>query len=115
VRIDTLREYAVLSVPPMHTARNGHASVYHSQYVYVLGGANGKFLSKCERYECAESQWEVLPPLPVASCWVTAVELDNSLYALGGYDGRSLDSVQKLSLDSLTWKLMQLKLPQTAH
>jgi hypothetical protein len=34
-----------------------------------------------------------------------------SLYALGGYDEVSLDVVQKLSLESLTWELMQLRLP----
>jgi hypothetical protein len=60
VKIDTLREYAVSSQPPMHTARYHHAAVYHSQYVYVLG------YRQCERYSCAESRWEVLPALPVA-------------------------------------------------
>jgi hypothetical protein len=47
---------------------------------------------------------------------MSAVELHNSLYALGGKDsGRnSLDTVQELSLDSLTWQLMQLKLPLLA-
>jgi hypothetical protein len=45
---------------------------------------------------------------------MSAVELHNSLYALGGRQGYSdyLDTVQQLSLDSLTWQLMQLKLPQ---
>jgi hypothetical protein len=42
------------------------------------------------------------------------VVLDNSLYALGGNDEGNVDTVQKLSLDSLTWELMQLKLPQAA-
>jgi hypothetical protein len=37
-KIETLREYAVSSQPPMHTARSDHAAVYHSQHVYVLGG-----------------------------------------------------------------------------
>jgi hypothetical protein len=37
--------------------------------------------------------------------------LESSLYALGGSDGMNLDLVQKLSLGSLTWKLMQLRLP----
>jgi hypothetical protein len=116
VKIDTMRECAVSSQPPMHTARLGHAAVYHSQYLYVLGGYCGGFLSECERYVCAESRWEVLPALPVAGYAMSAVELDNSLYALGGSDHQSfLDSVQKLSLDSLTWELMQLKLPLTAR
>jgi hypothetical protein len=107
VKIDTLREYAVSSLPPMHTSRSFHAAVYHSLYVYVLG------YRECERYSCAESRWEVLPALPVAGSYMSAVEVENSLYALGGRNGRPLDTVQKLSLDSLTWKFMQLKLPQT--
>jgi hypothetical protein len=42
--------------------------------------------------------------------------LENSLYALGGCDnGRSLYAVQRLSLSSLTWELLQLKLPQAAN
>jgi lambda repressor-like predicted transcriptional regulator len=116
VKIDTLREYAVSRQPPMHTARGCHTAVYHSQYVYVLGGSNGRYLSECERYVCAESRWEVLAALPVAGAGMSAVKLDNSLYALGGYvsGARALDTVQKLSLDSLTWQLMQLKLPQAS-
>jgi hypothetical protein len=43
-----------------------------------------------------------------------AVVLGNSLYALGGWNEANLDTVQKLSLDSLTWELMQLKLPHAA-
>jgi hypothetical protein len=43
---------------------------------------------------------------------MSAVELNNSLYdAVGGYADYDLDTVQELSLDSLTWKL---KLPQAA-
>jgi hypothetical protein len=114
--IDTLREFAVSTQPPMHTPRQSHAAVYHSQYLYVLGGWSVRCLSECERYVCAESRWEELPALPVASWGMSAVEVENSLYALGGCFGSSmLDKVQKLSLDSLTWELIQLKLPQAAY
>jgi hypothetical protein len=107
VRLD-VGTFAVSPKPPMPTARSQHAAVYPSQYVYVLGR------SECERYSCAESRWEVLPALPVAGCLMSAVEVDNSLYALGGTNGSELDTVQELSLHSLTWQLMQLKLPQAA-
>jgi hypothetical protein len=106
VRVD-VGTFAVSPQPPMHTARHYHAAVYHSQYVYVLG------VRECERYVCAESRWEVLAALPVGGLGMSAVELHNSLYALGGYQGIvGQDTVQQLSLDSLTWQLMQLKLPQ---
>jgi hypothetical protein len=87
--------------------------VYHSQYLYVVGGHSGyNLLSECERYVCAESQWEVRAALPVACEALSAVVLDSSLYALGGYaDDIALDTVQRLSLERLTWELMQLKLP----
>jgi hypothetical protein len=83
----------------MHTARAFHAALYHSQYLYVLGGYS---LGECERYACSESRWEVLPVLPVAGEGMSAVEVENSLYALGGSTDNSLDTVQKLNLDSLT-------------
>jgi hypothetical protein len=108
VKIDSFREFAFCSQPPMHTARGSHAALHHSQYLYVLGGmCNFKCLRECERYVCAESRWERLTALPVACKAMSAVVLDNSLYALGGNALRSdLDTVQKLSLDSLTWELM---------
>jgi hypothetical protein len=109
VKIDTLREFAVSSLPPMHTARWYHVAVYHSQYLYVLGGFTSK---ECERYELTECRWEVLPNVPAVSCAMSAVVLDSSLYTIGGRFDRDLDIVQKLSLDSLTWQPIQLKLPQ---
>jgi hypothetical protein len=103
VKIDTLREYVFSSQPPMHTGRRDHAAVYHSQYLYVLGGFNDRRLSECERYSCGDSLWEVLPALPVAGSHMRAVEVENSVYALGGTTTgiRPLDTVQKLSLDTL--------------
>jgi hypothetical protein len=112
-KIDTLREFALSSLPPMHTPRYCHAAVVHYQYLYVLAGWNAIPLRRCERYVWAESRWEDLPELPVAGSNMSAVVLDNSLYALGGSTAAfiQLDTVQKLSLDSLTWELMDLKLP----
>jgi hypothetical protein len=111
VRIDTRREFAVAQCPAMLTPRAGHAAVYHTHYLYVLGGYNGSsYLSECERYVCADNQWETLPSLPRACC-ATGVVVGQSLYALGGYDRIYLDLVQKFSLESFTWELMQLRLP----
>jgi hypothetical protein len=111
VRIDTRREFAVAQCPPMLTPRRGHAAVYHAQQLYLLGGFDGSYLKKCERYVCAENRWEVLPSLPTACSGTSGVVLESSLYALGGCGGPNLDLVQKLSLESLTWEIMQFKLP----
>jgi hypothetical protein len=42
---------------------------------------------------------------------MSGVVLKDSLYALGGNAGRCLDFIQRLSLGSLTWELMQVRLP----
>jgi hypothetical protein len=114
VRIDTRREFAVSRYPSMLTLRNCHAAVYHTPHLYILGGQTSNFtgLRECERYVCPENRWEALPPLPRACYNTSGVVVESSLYALGGsFNGSHLDLVQKLSLDSLTWELMQFKLP----
>jgi hypothetical protein len=111
VRIDTRREFAVSHCPPMLTPREHHAAAYHSPHLYVLGGVNDSYLSECERYVCAENRWEALPPLPRACFGMSGVVVESSLYALGGLDDSHLDLVQKFSFDSLTWELMQFRLP----
>jgi hypothetical protein len=96
----------------MLTPRRAHAAVYHTPHLYILGGQGDSYLSECERYVCAENRWEALPPLPRACTFTSGVVVESSLYALGGSEGSSdLDLVQKLSLESLTWELMQFRLP----
>jgi hypothetical protein len=113
VRIDTRREFAVSRYPPMLTPRREHAAVHHTPHLYILGGWSdgGIYLSECERYVCAENRWEALHPLPRACYSTSGVVVESSLYALGGYDGSYLDLVQRLSLENLTWELMQFRLP----
>jgi hypothetical protein len=117
VRIDTLKEFVVSEQPPMLTPRAGHACVYHCELLYVLGGYTGSTsLRDCERYVLAESRWEALAPLPIAASGVSAVVLENSLYALGGMcHGRALDVIQKLRLDRITWECLEFKLPQVGQ
>jgi hypothetical protein len=116
VVLDTLREFAVSKQPSMLTPRGAHASVYHDHCVYVLGGWSGfSTLRECERYVCAESRWEALPPLPRACSSISGVVVEGSLYALGGfYRGGPLDLIQKLRLQELTWEIMEFRLPNAA-
>jgi hypothetical protein len=117
VRIDVRREFAVSHCVPMLTPRMGHAAVYHTPHLYVLGGlsVSRSILSECERYVCAENRWQALPPLPRACHSTSGVVVEGSLYALGGANGSALDLVQKLNLESLTWELMQFRLPHARY
>jgi hypothetical protein len=112
VRIDTRREFAVAYCAPMLTPREAHAAVYYTPHLYILGGRKDRCLRECERYVYAEDRWEALPPLTRACHSMSGVVVESSLYALGGFSGStSRDLVQKLSLESLTWELMQFRLP----
>jgi hypothetical protein len=107
-----VRTFEVSRLSPMLSRRRNHAAVYHTPHLYVLGGQNHRTLSECERYVCTDNRWEALPPLPEACSHTSGVVVESSLYALGGSnDALPRDSVQKLSLQSLTWELMQLRLP----
>jgi hypothetical protein len=94
----------------MHTPRAFRAAVHHTQHLYILGGWSGS--SEFKKYVCAENRWEAMDPLPKACSVMSGVVVESSLYALGGHDGEELDLVQKYSLESLTWELLQLRLPR---
>jgi hypothetical protein len=108
-------KFAVTYKKPMLYGRGHHAVVYHSHYVYVLGGlTKRREIGKvCERYLRAEDRWEALPEMPSACQLVSAVVLAGSLFLIGGkcnpWD--NLNLIQRLNLDTLTWQIMQLNLP----
>jgi hypothetical protein len=117
VRIDTLREIAVMHQPPMLTARVNHCAVYHNDHLYILGGSDyAILLDKCERLVVADLRWEALPCLLQACELTSGVVHEGSLYALGGRYYESLDLIQRLSLGRLsTWEVIQVRLPQPGY
>jgi hypothetical protein len=78
-------------------------------------------LNEVERFVCAENCWERLPPLPTAYHSMSGVVVESSLdgqstpgpclYALGGWNKLAIDLVQRLDLRTLSWEVLQLKLP----
>lgn len=111
------KDFAVTLKPPMLTARSGHGAVHNRGYLYVIGGANGRYLNECERFDCTQNRWEALEPLPEAYCSMSVLVLEatDSLYALGGFlDQGSHDQINRLCLVSLRWYELKLKLP-SAH
>lgn len=116
--LDVLREFAISNKPPMLCARRrSHSSVCHNPYLYVIGGHDGsQWMEACERYSFQDNQWEVLPPLPTACYYSSAIVVEDAVYVLGGLGGMCkeyLNIIQKLCLQGMTWEVLQLKLPQT--
>lgn len=105
VRIVPNKEYAVTLLPSMLSVRSCHSSVYHSGHIYAIGGL---LFRQCERFVIDEDRWENLPSLLNASISLSVIVLEDTrcLYTLG-----CIDYIQRLSLDSLTWDFMAIRLP----
>jgi hypothetical protein len=115
-RIDVMREFAVYEQAPMLVPRLLHSAVSHAQHLYVLGAYNTYRLKECERYVCTQNRWESIPPLPKACGLASGVVVKGSLYALGGIGWiNSLDLIQKLNLQELTWELLEVRLPSPGY
>lgn len=112
VRIDPRSDFRVSLKPPMVRPRSRHSSRLHAGYLYVIGGYYiDRALSACERFVCAENIWQVLPPLPGATSSAAVVVVEESLYVLGGSSDTTLDLIQRLCLESLTWDVIPVRLP----
>mmetsp|Transcript_3899 Transcript_3899/g.8179 ORF Transcript_3899/g.8179 Transcript_3899/m.8179 type:complete len:289 (-) Transcript_3899:2012-2878(-) len=110
------QDFAAVEEPSMHRERMYHSSVLHGGFVYVVAGRSGdgsKYLKKCERLNLQEGSWEsIADPMQLGCNCSTAIALQASVYVLGGHAGmEKLNTVQKLSLDSLQWELLDIRLP----
>jgi hypothetical protein len=89
--------------PPMHEARGYFDAVYHNGWVYVMGGGNGEgghvLLRSVERARVLAdgklSPWQQEPVGMVMPrrCNKTVL-IDGSIYAVGGFGGDMLNSVE---------------------
>jgi hypothetical protein len=112
VCIELQREAAAVNKAPMQLARSNHFSLYSQGFLYVVGGYRSNSpLKECERYDLAKDQWESIASLPIPCRGASLVEDCQKVYAMGGFNGDWLNSVQVLCLRSLMWEVLLLTLP----
>mmetsp|Transcript_23287 Transcript_23287/g.41398 ORF Transcript_23287/g.41398 Transcript_23287/m.41398 type:complete len:116 (+) Transcript_23287:331-678(+) len=101
ISIDTIKDFAVLALPPIITSRSGHGACNFSLSLCNRGN-DQRTLRECERYQIEARSREVIPPLLVgAECAsVIALKSTNKLHALGGFNSGELDCVQMLDTES---------------
>jgi len=89
--------------PPMHEARGYFDAVFYEEYIYVVGGGNGvaggNLLRSVERARVRPdgtlSAWEKEPHEMVMPRRCSKIVLiDGSIYAVGGFGGDMLNSVE---------------------
>mmetsp|Transcript_3086 Transcript_3086/g.6388 ORF Transcript_3086/g.6388 Transcript_3086/m.6388 type:complete len:399 (+) Transcript_3086:57-1253(+) len=113
--LNYLKEYSQTRLPFMINERQHHASIYYAGFLYVVGGGSySHYRSQCERLNLAELVWEPFSdiPRPCNELSVAIVEITQCLFAFGGECyGELLRTIQRLSLERLSWDLLKIKLP----
>lgn len=74
-------------VSPMKCSRSGAGVANLGQYIYVIGGYDGKSqLNSVERYDTERDIWENVSSVTIARSALSVTILDGKLYAMGKYD-----------------------------
>ncbi|CAK8685797.1 unnamed protein product [Clavelina lepadiformis] len=90
----------------MNKKRSSHALVSARGLLYALGGwdDDDNATNTAECYDPRNGKWEYIPPMKTCRYELTAVVLNDEIYAIGGHDGSNyVSSVEKYNLDTKTW------------
>ncbi|CAK8689904.1 unnamed protein product [Clavelina lepadiformis] len=90
----------------MNEKRIYHTLVSARGLLYALGGLHDRnnATNTAEFYDPRNGKWEYIQQMKTRRSGLTAVALNNEIYAIGGYDGSNdLSSVEKYNLDTKTW------------
>ena len=87
------------TIPPMPTARWSPGVLSLQSALVVAGGCTSTFSDAVEIFKPDISRWYRTDPLPTACNDISLVAIDNTCYALGGYDGSNLSQALYASVD----------------
>ena len=91
------------TIPPMPTARDSPAVVSLPTHLVVAGGDMdyGDFTDIVEIYNISTSQWSETDRLPYACRDQRGIVYNNTVYLMGGSDGKNLNKVCAAQVDKL--------------
>ena len=91
---------------PMNNKRLYSAAVEWNGTVVVTGGFD-PVTASVEQFNPKTNQWTALPDLQVARYNHALVNINNCLYAIGGYNGQViLSSVERYNAASMLWQIV---------
>ena len=99
-------------LPKNKVGRCCHTSIFHENFVYLIGGYNGnQSLASVERYDFLTKTWDEMTPMGErrTSCdsilCIDKVKKDTFIFVLGGIqNGIPLQSVLKYNIRLNTWE-----------
>ena len=74
--------------------------------LYMIGGFDGNsYLKSCEKYEFSTKKWKSIAPMLQARSHFSANATSNYcyIYCFGGYDGKSLNSIERYDVMKQKW------------
>ena len=94
------------TIPPMPTARSSLTVVSLPTHLIVAGGevGYGYYTDNVEIYNIGTFQWSETDRLPYACCYQIGIVYmnNNTVYLVGGYDGKNLNKVFAAQINKLT-------------
>ena len=91
------------TIPPMPTARDSPAVVSLPTHLVIAGGDVGsvRITDNIEIYNISTSQWSETDRLPYACYDQRGIVYNNTVYLMGGHDGKNLNKVCAAQVDKL--------------
>ena len=91
------------TIPPMPTARHSPAVVSLQTHLIVAGGGLGytDYTDNVEIYNISTSQWSETDRLPYACYDHRGIVYNNTVYLMGGFDGKNLNKVCAAQVNKL--------------
>ncbi len=92
-----------LTIPPMPTARDSPAVVSLPTHLIIAGGrlGYGDFTDNVEIYNISTSQWSETDRLLYACRNLRGIVYNNTVYLIGGFDSKNLNTVLAAQVDKL--------------
>eukprot|EP00349_Pseudokeronopsis_sp_Brazil_P012382 CAMPEP_0202978792 /NCGR_PEP_ID=MMETSP1396-20130829/85117_1 /ASSEMBLY_ACC=CAM_ASM_000872 /TAXON_ID= /ORGANISM="Pseudokeronopsis sp., Strain Brazil" /LENGTH=313 /DNA_ID=CAMNT_0049717921 /DNA_START=1420 /DNA_END=2358 /DNA_ORIENTATION=- len=93
-------------LPEMNQARRALAAVALPDGIYAIGGFDGKhYLDSVEKFDLHLQKWVQVKSMQKSRCTLAAVASPDCqyIYALGGFNGNSLDLVERYDTVSDSW------------
>mmetsp|Transcript_13612 Transcript_13612/g.9794 ORF Transcript_13612/g.9794 Transcript_13612/m.9794 type:complete len:191 (+) Transcript_13612:548-1120(+) len=91
-------------------ARSGFAAFAAGSKIVIVGGNDGKVLSRVDVWDPASGKWESMPKMLVKRDELAVtVGPDNKIYAVGGYGGQKsecLRSVERFDPQEGKWEIL---------
>ena len=102
------------SLPNMLNGHSSHISLLVGRDVYVLGGKNQSNSTHnfCEVFHLQNFSWTSIAAMEYGRTCASGVHYSGRIYVLGGYQASVDNTIEEYTIQSDSWTLLQLRLPE---